>query len=79
MKITKSQLANIIREEIALVKEAGDPVGPVEAQKMAELLQNLGFTLTRGGMDSFIEFLQSLESSGDLSASPDTRRGAVAE
>ena len=40
MKITKSQLENIIREELALVKEAGDPVGPVEAQKMAELLQN---------------------------------------
>jgi len=79
MKITKSQLENIIREELALVKEAGDPIGPVEAQKMAELLQNLGFTLTRGGMNSFIEFLQGLENGGDLNASPDTRRGALAE
>ena len=79
MKITKSQLENIIREELSLVKEAGDPVGPVEAQKMAELLQNLGFTLTRGGFNSFIEFLQDLESRGDLNATPDTRRGALAE
>ena len=79
MKITKQRLAKIIKEELALVREGGDPVGPVEAQKIAELLQNLGFTLTRGGMNSFIEFLQGLESSGDLSASPDTRRGALAE
>jgi len=79
MKITKSQLTKIIKEELALVKEAGDPIGPVEAQKMAELLQNLGFTLTRGGMNSFIEFLQGLENAGDLNASPDTRRGALAE
>ena len=61
------------------MKEAGDPVGPVEAQKMAELLQNLGFTLTRGGFNSFIEFLEDLESRGDLNATPDTRRGALAE
>ena len=79
MKITKSQLENIIREELALVKEAGDPVGLSEAQKMAELLQHLGFTLTRGGFNSFIEFLEGLENRGDLNATPHTRRGALAE
>ena len=57
----------------------GDPVGPVEAQKVAELLQSLGFTLTRGGRNGLEDFLLSLEQSGDLNATPDTRRGAIAE
>jgi len=58
---------------------SGDPVGPVEAQKVAELLQSLGFTLTRGGRNGLEDFLLSLEQSGDLNATPDTRRGAIAE
>ena len=66
-------------EEEDEMMEATDPVGPVEAQKCAELLKNLGFTLTRGGMDSLVGFLGSLEQSGDLNATPDSRRGAVAE
>lgn len=77
MKISKKQLRRIIKEE--LTKESSDPVGPQEAQKVAELLQNLGFTLTRGGLNSLIDFMQGLEQSGDLNASPDSRRGALAE
>jgi len=78
MKISKQRLMEIIKEEMQL-EAGGDPVGPVEAKKMAELLQNLGFTLTRGGENSLIDFLQGLEGQGDLSATPDSRRGALAE
>ena len=77
MKINKKQLKQIIKEE--LMRESGDPVGPQEAQKVAELLQNLGFTLTRGGLNNLIDFMQGLEQSGDLNASPDSRRGTLAE
>ena len=75
MKITRAALTKIIKEELASQSSGGDPVGPVEAQKMAEALKALGFTLTRGGLESLIEFLQGLEERGDLNASPDTRRG----
>jgi len=78
MKISRERLMEIIKEEMQL-EAGGDPVGPVEAKKMAELLQNLGFTLTRGGENSLIDFLQGLEGQGDLSATPDSRRGAIAE
>ena len=78
MKISKQRLAEIVKEELQL-EAGGDPVGPVEAKKMAELLQNLGFTLTRGGENSLIDFLQGLEGQGDLNATPDSRRGALAE
>ena len=77
MKITRERLKQIIKEEF--VRESADPVGPEEAQKVAELLQNLGFTLTRGGLNSLIDFMQGLEQSGDLNATPDSRRGALAE
>ena len=77
MKITRERLKQIIKEEF--MRESGDPVGPQEAQKVAELLQNLGFTLTRGGMNSLIDLMQGLEQSGDLNATPDSRRGALAE
>ena len=70
---------NCNQKQEEVVAEASDPVGPVEAQKCAELLKNLGFTLTRGGMDSLVDFLGSLEQSGDLNATPDSRRGAMAE
>ena len=79
MKITQGRLKQIIQEELAKLQEGGDPVGPVEAQKVAELLQNLGFTLTRGGRNALEDFLLSLEQSGDLNATPDSRRGALAE
>ena len=87
MKITQTRLKTIIKEELENIRsggqtsftEASDPVGPVEAQKVAELLQNLGFTLTRGGMSGLEDFLLSLEQSGDLNATPDSRRGAIAE
>ena len=67
------------KQIVKKVLEYNDPVGPVEAQKCAELLKSLGFTLTRGGMDSLVDFLGSLEQSGDLNATPDSRRGAIAE
>jgi len=106
MKITKSQLRKIIKEEL---KEAGlphsmrsgrsmgdldreakmretdylarkstdlnlardaarpaDPIGPQEAYEVAKVLGDLGFTLTRGGMYKFEDFLGELEASGDL-------------
>ena len=84
MKITKSQLRKIIKEEF---KEAyvdvvqspdyernrardaarpPDPIGPKEAHTVAKVLGDLGFTLTRGGMYKFEDFLGELEASGDL-------------
>ena len=106
MKITKSQLRKIIKEEL---KEAGlphsmrsgrsmgdldreakmretdylarkstdlnlardaarpaDPIGPDDAYAIAEVLTDLGFTLTRGGMNKFADFLIDLEASQDL-------------
>jgi len=106
MKITKSQLRKIIKEEL---KEAGlphsmrsgrtmgdldreakmretdflakksteldlardaarpaDPIGPDDAYAIAEVLTDLGFTLTRGGMNKFADFLIDLEASEDL-------------
>ncbi len=43
-----------------------DPIGPQEAYTVAEVLGDLGFTLTRGGMQKFEDFLAELEVSGDL-------------
>ena len=84
MKLTKTQLRKIIKEEL---KEAyvdvvqspdyernrardaarpPDPIGPHEAHVVAKVLGDLGFTLTRGGMYKFEDFLGELEASGDL-------------
>ncbi len=80
MKITKQQLRKIIKEELGeympsksteldLARDAArpaDPIGPQEAYTVAEVLGDLGFTLTRGGMQKFEDFLAELEVSGDL-------------
>ena len=75
MKITKSQLQQIIKEEVAksteldLARDAArpaDPIGPQEAYEVAKVLGDLGFTLTRGGMNKFADFLIDLEASQDL-------------
>ena len=80
MKITKEQLRKIIKEELGeylpskstdldLARDAArpaDPIGPQEAYEVAKVLGDLGFTLTRGGMYKFEDFLGELEASGDL-------------
>ena len=70
MKITKRQLRRIIKEEADMMRkrmQTGDPVGAQEADDIAKFLgQTHGLTLSRGGMDQLIEFLSSLEASGDL-------------
>ena len=43
-----------------------DPIGPQEAHTVAKVLGDLGFTLTRGGMNKFADFLIDLEASQDL-------------
>ena len=84
MKLTKTQLRKIIKEEL---KEAyvdvvqspdyernrardaarpPDPIGPKEAQALGVVLKDLGFTLTRGGLNKFADFLLELEASEDL-------------
>ena len=80
MKITKTQLRKIIKEELGeyipsksteldLARDAArpaDPIGPDDAYAIAEVLTDLGFTLTRGGMNKFADFLIDLEASEDL-------------
>ena len=80
MKITKQQLRKIIKEayvdvvqspdyERNVARDAArppDPIGPQEAHVVAKVLGDLGFTLTRGGMYKFEDFLGELEASGDL-------------
>ena len=75
MKFTKTQLRKIIKEEVAksteldLARDAArpaDPIGPDEAYAVAKVLGDLGFTLTRQGMNKFADFLIDLEASQDL-------------
>ena len=70
MKITKRQLKRIIKEEADMMRQrmqTGDPVGAQEAHDIAKfLIQTHGLTFSRGGFDQLIEFLSSLEASGDL-------------
>ena len=80
MKITKQQLRKIIKEAYVDVvqspdyernrardaRQPADPIGPQEAHVVAKVLGDLGFTLTRGGMYKFEDFLGELEASGDL-------------
>ena len=70
VKITKRQLRRIIKEEADMMRrrmQTGDAVGAQEASDIAEFLQRThGLTLSRGGMNQLIEFLSSLEASGDL-------------
>ena len=81
MKLTKSQLRKMIKEEVwqdrevakstelDLARDAArpaDPIGPDEAYAVAKVLGDLGFTLTRQGMNKFADFLIDLEASQDL-------------
>jgi len=70
MKISKRQLRRVIKEEADMMRrrmQTGDAVGAQEASDIAEFLQRThGLTLSRGGMNQLIEFLSSLEASGDL-------------
>ena len=70
MKITKSQLQKIIKEEMDFMRRriiTGDPVGIQEASDVAEFLETThGLRFSRGGMGQMIEFLAALEESGDL-------------
>ena len=80
MKITKQQLRKIIKEAYVDVVQSPDyernrardaarppdPIGPQEAHVVAKVLGDLGFTLTRGGMYKFEDFLAELEASEDL-------------
>ena len=70
MKITKRQLRKIIREEADMMRrrmQTGDHVGAQESDDVAKFLgQTHGLTFSRGGMSQLIEFLSSLEASGDL-------------
>ena len=81
MKLTKSQLRKMIKEEVwqdrevakstelDLARDAArpaDPIGPQEAYTVAKVLGDLGFTLTRQGMLKFEDFLAELEASEDL-------------
>ena len=80
MKITKQQLRKIIKEELGEyipsksteldhardAARPADPIGPQEAYEVAKVLGDLGFTLTRGGMNKFADFLIDLEASQDL-------------
>ena len=69
-KITKTQLRQIIKEEMDMMRRritTGDPVGPQEANDVAEFLETThGIRLSRGGMEQMIEFLAALEAAGDL-------------
>jgi hypothetical protein len=74
MRVTKSQLQQVIREaieeEMDFVRRriiTGDPVGTQEASDVAEFLETThGLRFSRGGMGQMIEFLAALEESGDL-------------
>jgi hypothetical protein len=79
MKITKTQLIKVIKEELeevvakstelTLARDAArppDPIGPVEAHAVAKVLGDLGFTLTHEGLNQFTDFLAELETSGHL-------------
>ena len=79
MRITKSKLRRIIKEELTasgMAKKSTDleyapstqqpTAGPDLAKSVAELLENSGYVLSRGGMSRILELLQSLESDGDM-------------
>ena len=75
MKITKSKLRQIIKEEVAKytditqARDAARPedrVGRWEAYNLASTLEKMGFTLTRGGRTQLEDLLRDLEEKGDL-------------
>jgi len=81
MKITKTELKKIIKEE--LLKEFGSeeyglidlardrarsdsPLDQIEALNLASYLEERGLTLTRGGYNKVRDFLEDMFASGDL-------------
>ena len=70
MKITKSQLRKIIKEELddyARDRARSDsPLDQIEALHLASYLEERGLTLTRGGYNKVRDFLEDMFASGDL-------------
>ena len=81
MKITKRQLRRIIKEELTsggmakkstdldAAREAGrsrDQIGRVEAIKLIGALEDMGYTVSMGAVEQFVEFLQAMEESEDI-------------
>lgn len=81
MKITKSQLRKIIKEELTasgmakkstdidLARDSArsdDPLQQIDALALANHLEEQGFTLTRGGYNKIRDFLEDLLAAGDL-------------
>ena len=81
MKITKSQLRKIIKEELTasgMAKKSTDidlardrarsdsPLDQIEALNLASYLEERGLTLTRGGYYKIQDFLEDMFASGDL-------------
>ena len=70
MKITKSQLRQIIQEEMDFMRRriiTGDPVGVQEAIDVRDFLeQTHGLVFSYKGLNDLEDFLVALEESGDL-------------
>ena len=81
MKITKTQLRKIIKEELTasgMAKKSTDidlardrarsdsPLDQIEALNLASYLEERGLTLTRGGYNKVRDFLEDMFASGDL-------------
>lgn len=70
MKITKSQLQKIIKEEMDFMRRriiTGDPVGTQEAIDVRDFLKEThGLTFSYKGLNDLEDFLVALEESGHL-------------
>ena len=70
MKITKSQLQKIIKEEMDFMRRriiTGDPVGIQETIDVRDFLkQTHGLTFSYKGLNDLEDFLVALEESGHL-------------
>ena len=81
MKITKTELKKIIKEELTasgMAKKSTDidlardrarsdsPLDQIEALNLASYLEERGLTLTRGGYNKVRDFLEDMFASGDL-------------
>ena len=70
MKITKSQLLKIIKEEMDFMSRriiTGDPVGPQEAHDIARFLEEThALQFTYKGIGELEDFLVALEANGHL-------------
>ena len=70
MKITKTQLQKIIKEEMDFMRRrmiTGDPVGVQEAIDVRDFLeQTHGLAFSYKGLNDLEDFLVALEESGDL-------------